>query len=74
MCKEEFIESIRQIIFNNQDDYGIKSDDRLKSISVVLGINFKRWTDDEIYIYLKGMYDMLKILNEPRYYFENEEV
>ncbi|MDU3137323.1 MAG: hypothetical protein E6704_07020 [Anaerococcus prevotii] len=74
MCKEEFIESIRQIIFNNQDVCGIKSDDRLKSISVVLGINFKRWTDDEIYIYLKGMYDMLKILNEPRYYFENEEV
>lgn len=74
MYKEEFIESIRQILFNNQDVYGIKNDDHIKSISVVLGINFQRWTDDEIYIYLKGMYDMLKILNEPRYYFENEEL
>ena len=69
MGKEEFLENIRNIILNNQDVYGIKNDEDLKDISVVLGINFKRWSDEEIYTYLKGMYDLINILNNPRNYF-----
>lgn len=69
MCKEEFLENIRKIISNNQDVYGIKNDEDLKSISVVLGINFERWSDEEIYTYLKGMYDMINVLNNPWKYF-----
>lgn len=70
MGKEEFLENIRKIISNNQDVYGIKNDEDLKDISVVLGINFKRWSEEEIYTYLKGMYDMINILNNPWNYFE----
>lgn len=69
MSKEEFLDKIRKIISNNQDVYGIKSDEDLKDISVVLGINFKRWSDEEVYTYLKGMYDMINILNNPWNYF-----
>lgn len=74
MKKQEFTRILKDIILENPDIIGIKSDERVKELSIPLGINFQRWTDDEIYIYLKGMYDMLKILNEPRYYFENEEI
>ncbi len=69
MGKEEFLENIRNIISNNQDVYGIKNDEDLKDISVVLGINFKRWSDEEVYTYLKGMYDLINILNNPWNYF-----
>lgn len=73
MSKEEFLENIRKIISNNQEVYGIKNDDNLKAISVVLGINFKRWSDEEIYTYLKGMYDMINILNNPWNYFVGDK-
>lgn len=69
MCKQEFLENIKKIINNNQDVFGIKNDDNLKDISVVLGISFIRWSDEEIYTYLKGMYDMINILNNPWNYF-----
>lgn len=69
MCKQEFLENIKKIINNNQDVFGIRDDENLISISIVLGINFKRWTDEEIYTYLKGMYDLINILDNPWNYF-----
>lgn len=69
MCKQEFLENIKKIINNNQDVFGIRDDENLISISIVLGINFKRWTDEEIYTYLKGMYDLINILENPWNYF-----
>lgn len=71
MCKQEFLENIKKIINNNQDVFGIRDDENLISISIVLGINFKRWTDEEIYTYLKGMYDLINILDNPWNYFES---
>lgn len=69
MSKDKFLVKVREIICNNQDVHGIKNDDNLKDISVVLGISFKRWSNEEIYTYLKGMYDMINILNNPWNYF-----
>lgn len=73
MKQEQFLEDLKNVIIDNSEVIRIKEDKRINELGVTLGINFQRWTEDEIYIYLKGMYDMVNIINKPWYYFESED-
>lgn len=73
MKEEQFLEDLKNVIIDNSEVIGIKEDKRINELAVPLGINFQRWEEEEIYNYLKGMYDMVNIIKKPWYYFESED-